>query len=100
MIRFVRIQGLDKPAFAWFDTVPDRFMEFSGEHVFESWTEFEEAWGLDPRYTLIRFRALFQETDPILETAREIIDAFDDAAYTGLRPAIERLRELIGKGED
>lgn len=53
MIRFIEIGRQifplplddDEPInqFAWFDTITDTFMEFSGDQVWETWEEFEES---------------------------------------------------------
>lgn len=65
MIRYVPIPaaaiypGEEGTLFAWFNTVTDRFIGFDGEHVFESWEEFADAWKHDPIYSIERYRALF-----------------------------------------
>ena len=57
MIRFINLTGQilsqDKPHFAWFDTVRDRFMEFYGNQEWNTWKEFEQ----DLRTYLVKHRS-------------------------------------------
>lgn len=66
MIKFVDLGSQvsadeETPRFAWWDTVINSFMDFSGVWAFESWDEFEEALIAD-EYSqdfLDRFKALY-----------------------------------------
>jgi len=46
MIRFVNLKGKifndEDNYFAWYDTITERFLEFSGHQIFISWEDFEE----------------------------------------------------------
>jgi len=69
VIRFIdlgRQIGLDEEwsrEFAFFDTITDTFITMDGEQVWDSWTEFKEAyagtpWRTRTSWTLERFRSL------------------------------------------
>ena len=69
MVRFINIGDqitLDEPdkQFAWFNTIVDRFMDFGGDVVWDTWDNFVESynvvnpWG--PKYPLERFEGLFR----------------------------------------
>jgi hypothetical protein len=50
MIRFVEIAGqIDRGMleFAWFDTITDTFLEFGGDQIWETWTQFAESFWVD-----------------------------------------------------
>ena len=63
MIRFIDIGAQideNKRYFAWFDTVTDQFMLIGGEHIFDSWNDFEVSWKCSARLVeLERFNILF-----------------------------------------
>jgi len=45
MLRFINLDNQiarGSKEFAWFDTVTDKFQEFNGTHVWNSWSEFVE----------------------------------------------------------
>lgn len=45
MKRFIDLRGQETGAnFAWWDTVVDRFEEFSGEQAWDTWEEFAAAY--------------------------------------------------------
>ncbi len=59
MIRFIDLkeQITDDFEFAWYDTILDRFLEFSGSQTWDSWNEFERDFG--PTENIQRFKNLF-----------------------------------------
>ena len=60
MIRFVDIRGQGiGNRFAFYDTVIDRFLEYAGNHAWESFSDFAcDLSDSEPSYPLERFRAL------------------------------------------
>ena len=61
MIRFIDLgdqilEGMRE--FAWFDTVVDRFIEFNGTHVWDSWEDFES--DAEGDEDMDRYERLFQ----------------------------------------
>lgn len=64
MIRFVNLGkqlGVDEDwpmEFAFYNTVIDRFVEYSGSQVWESWELFEKDYVVGSAYPLDRFRRL------------------------------------------
>lgn len=66
MIRHVNISAEDQvipdtPCFAWFNTVDDTFLSFSGDQVWATWEDFERDWRDEAgrKHPLERFRGLF-----------------------------------------
>lgn len=66
MIRLVNISAEDEVTtggycFAWFDTVTEKFLEYCGTQVWETWNEFEQDWIEDVSHTppIERFKTLF-----------------------------------------
>ena len=50
MIRFIDLGDqllYGDPHFAWFDTVSDMFIEYSGEMVWDNWKDFEASFNCD-----------------------------------------------------
>ena len=62
MIRFIDLGDqitLDgTKEFAWFDTITERFIEFNGTHVWDSWEYFES--DAEGDEDMDRFKRLFQ----------------------------------------
>ena len=50
MIRFINLTDQiddDTFNFAWYDTIVDKFLEFNGYQVFDSWDDFKEEYEAD-----------------------------------------------------
>ena len=66
MIRFVdlgdQITCDGTKEFAWFNTIVDRFIEFNGTHVWETWKDFEE--DAEGDEDMDRFKRLFPKEWP------------------------------------
>jgi hypothetical protein len=63
MIRFVDLRSADIAGnrFAFFDTVPDLFVELHDEQAFDTWADFEELFKGSGYLDLERFRGLCPE---------------------------------------
>ena len=77
MIRFINLTGQiliddDELHFAWFDTITDEFMQFSGSQAWHSWEDFKrdyiDSYGGETTFSLEgleRFEKLYQfKTSP------------------------------------
>ena len=63
MIRFIDLTGqiIDgETDFAWYDTVTDKFLSFSGNQTWNSWDDFVTDYNPDETFPLSRFRDLFR----------------------------------------
>jgi len=81
MIRHVSISKEDGvvpegDCFAWFSTVDDHFLEFSGNQVWRTWDEFHTDWistfGVERQYPLERFEKLFPRQKPVNTMAKSL----------------------------
>ena len=63
MIRYVDMTDAleleDGPAFAWFDTVTDKFISFDTVQIWYDWSDFVADWETEPQRPLDRFKGLF-----------------------------------------
>jgi hypothetical protein len=61
MIRFVTMEGIyidDTPSFGFYNTVNDKFIEFSGSVVFDSIKDFEESFNAECGFNIDRLKSL------------------------------------------
>jgi hypothetical protein len=67
VIRFVDLRSADVGfTFAFFDTIPDRFVELDFEQAWNTWTELEDAWNrcTGAKQSLARFQSLLPSWVP------------------------------------
>jgi len=104
MIRFIDLkdQILEYcPMFAWYDTIADSFLEFSGNQTWESWEEFTNDYNderdIPKSWPLKRFKTLINEKKGGFKMAllKEIKIYRDDP-----RETFEDLLEKLGVPEE
>ena len=64
MLRFIDLKGqlTDGDAdFAWYDTITDKFLTFSGNQTWSSWDDFAVDYEISEQFPLSRFKPLFRD---------------------------------------